>query len=25
LDGNGTIKGSNEVLKTISFRTAITF
>jgi len=25
LDGNGKIKGSNEVLKTISFRTAITF
>ena len=25
LDGSGTIRGSKEVLKTISFRTAITF
>ncbi len=25
LDGNGTIKGDNEIIKTISFRTAVTF
>jgi hypothetical protein len=25
MDGNGSIKGSDETIKTISFRTAVTF